>query len=628
MKIARLAAAAVGLLLSPLQALAAECGEVSIAEMNWPSAELLANLDAIILEEGYGCDVTLIRGATTTTFASMVEKGEPDVAPELWINAFREPLKKAETEGRLHTLSNSPISGTAEGWWVSKAFRQAHPELDTVEKVLRRPDLFPHPEDASKGAFMTCPAGWGCQLANANLFRAFKMEAKGWRLLDPGTAAGLDGAIAKAAQRGEHWFGYYWSPNAIVAKYDLRRLPFETPWAGEENWEGCITQPAQRCLDPKPSSWSRSEVRTVVADGAMKAGGPAIAYFSRRVVPADAMNDMLAHMSDTQASGAAAARKFLEDYPQIWTAWVNEAAIKRVNSQISGGGGFPAMDRGDLAALKQSIDRGFLDFARAYGESLETFFKPLLWVLVGFEALLLGAPWPLVLAAVGALAWVATRSWIVTAGTLLALTVIGYFGMWEDTMATLAIISVATLVCVLVGIPVGVLMARSDRAQTLITPILDVMQTIPSFVYLIPVVMLLGIGKVPGLLAVCVYAIPPIVRLTNLGLRLVDRNLLEAADAFGASPREKLTGVQLPLALPTIFAGVNQTIMMALSMVVIASMIGVQGLGQPVLRAISNQYLALGLMNGLAIVALAIMFDRISQSFGRRLQTHRDALGK
>lgn len=149
------------------------------------------------------------------------------------------------------------------------------------------------------------------------------------------------------------------------------------------------------------------------------------------------------------------------------------------------------------------------------------------------------------------------------------------------------------------------------------------MQTIPAFVYLIPVVMLLGIGKVPGLIAVCIYAIPPIVRLTNLGIRHVEKEALEAADAFGATYKQRLFGVQIPLALPSIFAGVNQTIMMALSMVVITSMIGVAGLGVPVLRSISNQYLALGLMNGLAIVALAIIFDRVSQSYGKRLQQHR-----
>jgi len=224
---------------------------------------------------------------------------------------------------------------------------------------------------------------------------------------------------------------------------------------------------------------------------------------------------------------------------------------------------------------------------------------------------------------VAGLAWLGSRSLKITIGSVMAFLAIGFFGMWEDTMATLAIISVSTLLCVIIGIPIGILMSRSNRMQSLIMPVLDVMQTIPSFVYLIPVVMLLGIGKVPGLLAVCIYAMPPIVRLTNLGIRLVDPEVLEAADAFGATPRQKMIRVQIPLALPNIFAGINQTIMMALSMVVIASMIGVKGLGVPVLRAVSNQYLALGLMNGLAIVALAIIFDRVSQSFGKRLQQYR-----
>ena len=285
---------------------------------------------------------------------------------------------------------------------------------------------------------------------------------------------------------------------------------------------------------------------------------------------------------------------------------------------------FPTMERQELRDLKKAIDLGFREFSRAYGESIESFFEPLLIFLVWFEKLLSNTPWPLIVLLVAVLAWVGARSLLVVAGSVASFLVIGYFGMWEDTMATLAIISVATLVCVSIGIPLGILMSRSDRAQAMITPGLDVMQTIPSFVYLIPVVMLLGIGKVPGLLAVCIYAIPPIVRLTNLGIRLVDKEVLEAADAFGANYRQKLFGVQVPLALPNIFAGVNQTIMMALAMVVIASMIGVKGLGLPVLRAISNQYLALGLMNGLAIVALAIIFDRISQKFGWRLQKHRE----
>ncbi len=277
----------------------------------------------------------------------------------------------------------------------------------------------------------------------------------------------------------------------------------------------------------------------------------------------------------------------------------------------------------ELRDLKKAIDRGFREFSRAYGETLETLFEPLLHFLVWFKKLLQNSPWPLVIIVIAVLAWLGARSWLMVGGTVASFFAIGYLGMWQDTMATLAIVSVATLICIAVGIPVGVAMARSNRVQGLITPLLDVMQTIPSFVYLIPVVMLLGIGKVPGLLAVCIYALPPIVRLTNLGIRLVDKEVLEAADAFGASHSQKLFGVQIPLALPNIFAGVNQTIMMSLAMVVIASMIGVKGLGVPVLRAISNQYLALGLMNGLAIVVLAIIFDRISQGFGKNIQKHR-----
>ncbi len=284
----------------------------------------------------------------------------------------------------------------------------------------------------------------------------------------------------------------------------------------------------------------------------------------------------------------------------------------------------PEMGRESLRDLKKGIDLNFKEFSRSYGDGIEGFFDPLLMFLVWLEKLLVNSPWPLVILVLAGLAWIGSRNLKLVAGTVVSFMVIGYFGMWEDTMSTIAIISVATLVCIVVGIPLGILMSRSRKVEAGITPILDVMQTVPSFVYLIPIIMLLGIGKVPGLIAVCIYAIPPIVRLTNLGIREVDKECLEAVDSFGATSWQRLTRVQMPLALPTIFAGVNQTIMMALAMVVIASMIGVKGLGVPVLRAVSNQYLALGMLNGLAIVALAIIFDRVSQQYGKRLQKHRE----
>ena len=284
---------------------------------------------------------------------------------------------------------------------------------------------------------------------------------------------------------------------------------------------------------------------------------------------------------------------------------------------------FPVMERVPLMELKKGIDLSFRLFSRKYGDAIENFFDPLLFFLVWLEKLLLTTPWPIIILVIGTLAWLGSRSWKLVVGSAIAFILIGYFGMWNDCMATVAIITVCTIICIAVGIPIGVVMSKSERAEKTILPVLDMMHTIPSFVYLVPILMLLGIGKVPGLIAVCIYAIPPVVRLTNLGIREVDKETLEACDSYGATPFQKLTTVQIPLSLPTIFAGVNQTIMMALAMVVIASMIGVKGLGVPILRAISNQYLALGLLNGLAIVALAIIFDRITQEYGRRIQKHR-----
>ena len=207
--------------------------------------------------------------------------------------------------------------------------------------------------------------------------------------------------------------------------------------------------------------------------------------------------------------------------------------------------------------------------------------------------------------------------------SFLSLLFIDLVDLWSESMTTLAMIFTAVIFCMIIGIPLGIVASRSNLFETILRPILDIMQTIPSFVYLIPVVMLFGVGLTPGVVATIVFALPPIVRLTNLGIREVDKEALEAAEAFGATPVQKLRSVQIPLSLPTIFAGVNQTIMMALAMVVIASMIGVKGLGVPILQAISNQYLALGMMNGLAIVALAIIFDRVTQEYGKRIQKHR-----
>ncbi|KZY41741.1 glycine/betaine ABC transporter permease [Roseovarius sp. HI0049] len=236
-------------------------------------------------------------------------------------------------------------------------------------------------------------------------------------------------------------------------------------------------------------------------------------------------------------------------------------------------------------------------------------------VLDGLETGLAEAPDLLILAIIILVAWQAggRRVAIISGASMLA---IGLMGAWEESMVTLAIVLTCVIFCSLVGIPLGILSARTDRFWMILRPLLDLMQTIPSFVYLVPVVMLFSIGNVSGVIVTFIYALPPVVRLTNLGIRQVRPDMVEAARAFGASRRQTLYKIEIPLALPTIMAGVNQTIMMALSMVVVASMISVTGLGQMVLRGIGRLDMGLATVGGLGIVFLAIVIDRVSQSLG------------
>ena len=311
------------------------CGSISIANMNWASATLMANVDKVILENGYGCDVEIVPGDTMPTFTSMNEKGEPDVAPELWANSFIDPLTKAVDEGKLHKLNEAPITELGEGWWITPATAKRHPELKTVLDVIERPDLFPSAEDPSKGAFVGCPAGWGCQLSNANLFRAFDMEAKGWVLVDPGSAAGLDGSMAKAVDRDQNWFGYYWSPTAMIGKYKMVQLDWGVKFAGKKNWDGCIVKPEQECADPKPSAWTKSEVNTVVTDNfKTTASDAAVDYIETRVYPGNVMNGMLVYMNENQAEGPDAAIEFLKKHEEVWTKWVPSDVADKIKNSI------------------------------------------------------------------------------------------------------------------------------------------------------------------------------------------------------------------------------------------------------------------------------------------------------
>ncbi len=281
----------------------------------------------------------------------------------------------------------------------------------------------------------------------------------------------------------------------------------------------------------------------------------------------------------------------------------------------SPGPGFPSGWRVPLREWANAfVDRLVDDHSAAF----QAWSDRVLYLLGVVERGLLAVPWWLVALVVALLVWHATRRPLAGALTAAGLVVVGAFGLWPETVTTLALMALATALCVLVGVPLGVLMSRSAAVKAVLRPVLDLMQTLPSFVYLVPVVMFFGLGNVSALFATFVYAVPPLIRLTDLGLRSVDRSLVEAAQTAGATEGQVLRYVRLPLALPTLAAGVNQTIMLALSMVVLTSMIGARGLGQVVLRGLQRGDVGLGLEAGLAIVLLAVVMDRVTAGYARR----------
>jgi len=262
------------------------------------------------------------------------------------------------------------------------------------------------------------------------------------------------------------------------------------------------------------------------------------------------------------------------------------------------------------------INQGLAWVVDNFRPFFQTVRVPIDSTLTSVEGLLQSVPSLAMIAFIGLLAWqFAGRALAI--GAIVSLLLVAMLGIWPEAMVTLSLVLTSLAFCLVVGLPIGILLASSDRAMRLTRPLLDAMQTTPAFVYLVPVVMLFGIGNVPGVIVTIIFALPPLIRLTNLGIRQVRPDLIEAARAYGASPLQLLTKVQLPLAMPSIMAGVNQTLMLSLSMVVIASMIAVGGLGQMVLRGIGRLDMGLATVGGLGIVLLAITLDRITQSLGQ-----------
>ncbi|WP_299437835.1 ABC transporter substrate-binding protein [uncultured Rhodospira sp.] len=322
-------ASSLAMLAAPSTARAADCGDVSIAEMSWNSAAMLAHMQKIILNEGYGCDAELVPGDTVPTITSMTEKGEPDLAPEIWPNAAKEVIAKAVDEGRIKVATHTLEDGGQEGWFVPSYMVEEHPELATIEGIKANPDLFPDAEEPGKGRFYTCPAGWQCQIVNENLFEAYGLDEAGYTMFDPGSGPGLAGAIAKAYERREPIFAYYFEPTAVLGKYDMVMIGGMEH--DPETWD-CVTQ--RDCADPRPNMYPSSDVLTVATTRFAESAPEAYGFVESVTVPNDVINAVLAWQEDSQATAEGAAVHFLQEYPDVWTGWVPADVAEKVKAAL------------------------------------------------------------------------------------------------------------------------------------------------------------------------------------------------------------------------------------------------------------------------------------------------------
>jgi len=307
------------------------CGKVTIADMNWSSASLIANIDQFILEKGYGCDAELVPGDTMPTGTSMIEKGEPDIAPEMWSNSMRVALDKGVAEKRLRYAGNSLLDGGEEGFWVPQYMVDKDPSLATIEGVIKNVSLFKHPEDPDKSAFYGCPAGWNCQISSGNLYRALGLSDKGFELIDPGSGAGLSGSIAKAYTRQEPWFGYYWAPTSVLGKYKMVKIDFGSG-IDKDEFVSCTSK--EDCLEPKVTMYPPSAVQTVTTERFATKAPAAYDYLTKRSFKNAEMNKLLAWMEDNQADGDVAMEYFLTQHPDRWKPWVSKEIAEKVSKAL------------------------------------------------------------------------------------------------------------------------------------------------------------------------------------------------------------------------------------------------------------------------------------------------------
>ena len=621
-------------LLLPVPASAACDAPIKFGALTWESGQFISGVLKYIAEDGYDCTIEEVPGAGPA-LETALSQNDIQVIGEQWVG--RSPImEQAIAQNKVAVIGDTLKGGATQGWYVPKYVLDENPGLRSYQDLPKYAELFKDPEDPRKSRFMNCPSGWTCEIFNSRLLKNTGLDSI-FNNAHPGTGAALDAEIASAFEQHKPLLFYYWQPTGLMAKYDFTPLAF--PAHDDACWQDLLLADGTAdCV----SGFPVSPLGIAVSTPFIESNPELAAVFEKVQFTSDELNGAILEMSESKRSGDEQALTFLRENPNVWQHWLTEEAATRLAAKLGisltgaavantgdSNNGVSSDSKFGLSSsfpsssfpswsLETPLNNILANVVQNYGDVFRTISTvALTYLLLPIERLLTVIPPWLIIALVTVLAWFGVRKIWFALACGAGLFLIGAFGLWGALIDTFALLIVSVLVTVVIGIPIGIAMSGSKILRKIVTPILDIMQTMPSFVYLIPVLMLFGIGKVPALFATIIYALPPLIRLTTLGITQVNHEMVEAGRSFGSTHLQLLIWIKLPQALPSIMAGINQAVMMSLSMVVLASMIGAPGLGEDVLQSIQTLNIGQGLQAGTAIVIVAIIIDRITQAFGQ-----------
>lgn len=590
-------------------------GHIVFADAGWDSIKLHNAVAGLIVEELYDYTWEEIPGSSPVTHEGILSS-EIDIHMEEWTMNIPTYNNDIET-GSLQELGVN-FADNYQGFYVPRYVIEGDsergidpiaPDLKTVEDLKNYSHIFTDEDDKNMGRVYGAIPGWDADELMYAKYEHYNLD-ENYIYFRPGSDVALSAALSNAYERGEAVVGYYWEPTWLMGKYDFVAL--EEPQANPDNFkEGKSAIP--------------STDTTIVASNKFyddEANKEVLEFLSNYKTSSALISTALAHIEDTGDTYKEAAIWFLKENDTLLDDWLNEEDAEIVRASL---------DRQDTAVAGSIFDFPFVydvdteaidDSVRAFSIKHDGFFNGIRSFLGsavnGVHSLLSYIPWFVMVLAVILASWKISgkiSSGILYGGLLFS---IGIVGLWGHMYETLSIVIVSVLISLALGFPIGLLISANERANSIMRPVLDTMQTMPVFVYLIPALLFFGLGNPPAVIATTIYAIVPIIRLTSLGIRQIDQEVVEASMSFGSTWLQSLFKVQIPQALPTIMTGVNQTIMMAMSMVVTTSMIGATGLGMEVLISVNRIEIGRGLISGTAVVIIAVILDRITQGIGRQ----------